>query len=131
MISTFDLTLLGSLVSAGGLMFLRPGKRPSLNWSSLGIAKRPFELSAESRQQHARSTALAAARWLTVGGLTLFIAYVHGAEEGYLFGPWSDVMFHVVFVSTCWATTAFRMKHAAERASAVVVTHPSTSQASS
>jgi hypothetical protein len=105
MISTFDLTLLGSLVSAGGLMFLRHGKR----------------------QQHARSTALAAARWLTVGVLTLFIAYVHGAEEGYLFGPWSDVMFHVVFVSTCWATTAFRMKQAAERASAVLLTHPSPS----
>ena len=92
MISTFDLMLLGSLVSAGGLLFLRHGKRSYLNWSSLGMAKRPCELSAESRQQHARSTALAAARWLTVGVLTLFIAYVHGAEEGYLFGPWSDVM---------------------------------------
>src|SRR5690348_16864380 len=121
MISTFDLTLLGSLVSAGGLVFLNHGKRPYLSWSSLGIGKRPFELSAESRQQHARSTALAGARWLTVGVLTLFIAYVHGAEKGYLFGPWTDVMFHLVFVSACWATTAFRMKHAAERASAVVL----------
>jgi len=101
MISTFDLTPLGSLVSAGGLVFLRHNKWPYLSWCSLGISKRSFELSAESRQQHARSTALAAARWLTVGVLTLFIAYVHGAEEGYLFGPWSDVMFHVVFVSTC------------------------------
>ncbi len=131
MISTFDLMLLGSLVSAGGLLFLRHGKRSYLNWSSLGMAKRPCELSAESRQQHARSTALAAARWLTVGLLTLFIAYVHGAEEGYLFGPWSDVLFHVVFVSTCWATTAFRMKQAADRTSAVLLTHPSPSQASS
>ena len=131
MISTFDLTLLGSLVTAGGLVFLRHGKWPYLSWSSLGIGKRPFELSAESRQQHARSTALAGARWLTVGVLTLFIAYVHGAEEGYLFGRWSDVMFHVVFVSTCWATTAFRMKQAAERANAVVLTHTSPSQASS
>ena len=131
MISTFDLTLLGSLVSAGGLMFLRHGKWLYLNWFSLGIGKRPFEVSAESRRQHARSTALAAARWLTVGVLTLFIAYVHGAEKGYLFGPWSDVMFHVVFVSTCWATTAFRMKQAAERASAVILTHTAPSQASS
>ena len=131
MISTFDLTLLGSLVSAGGLVFLSHGKRPYLSWSSLGIGKRPFELSAESRQQHARSTALAGARWLTVGVLTLFIAYVHGAEKGYLFGPWTDVMFHLVFVSACWATTAFRMKHAAERASAVVLTHTSPSQGSS
>jgi len=129
MISTFDLTLLGSLVSAGGLVFLRHGKWPYLSWSSLGIGKRPFELSAESRQQHARSTALAGARWLTVGVLTLFIAYAHGAEEGYLFGPWSDVMFHVVFVSTSWATAAFRMKQAAERASAVVLTHTSPTQA--
>jgi hypothetical protein len=40
-------------------------------------------------------------------------------------------MFHVVFVSTCWATTAFRMKQAAERTSAVLLTHPSPSQASS
>jgi len=129
MISTFDLTLLGSLVSAGGLVFLRHGKWPYLSWSSLGIGKRPFELSAESRQQHGRSTALAGARWLTVGVLTLFIAYAHGAEEGYLFGPWSDVMFHVVFVSTSWATAAFRMKQAAERASAVVLTHTSPTQA--
>lgn len=51
MISTFDLTLLGSLVSAGGLLFLRHDKRSYLNWSSLGMAKRPCELSAESRQQ--------------------------------------------------------------------------------
>jgi hypothetical protein len=100
MISTFDLTPLGSLVSAGGLVFLRHNKWPYLSWCSLGISKRSFELSAESRQQHAQSTALAGARWLTVGVLTLFIAYVHGAEGDYLFGPWSDVMFHVVFVST-------------------------------
>jgi hypothetical protein len=131
MISTFDLTLLGSLVSAGGLVFLRHGTWPYPSWSLLGIGKRPFELSAESSHQHARSTALAGVRWLTVGVLTLFIAYVRGAEEGYLFSPWSDVMFHLVFVSTCWATTAFRMKHAAERASAVVLTHTSPSQASS
>jgi len=131
MISTFDLTLLGSLVSVGGLVFLRQDKWPHLDVHWLGSSTRPIDLTAESRKQHARSTALAGARWLTVGVLTLFIAYVHGAEKGYLFGPWSDVMFHLVFVSTCWATTAFRMKHAAERSSAVVLTHTSPSQASS
>ena len=32
MISTFDLTLLGSLVSVGGLVFLRHGKWPHLDF---------------------------------------------------------------------------------------------------
>ena len=114
MISTFDLTLLGSLVSAGGLVFLRQGTWPHLSVHSLGLGKR-LELSAERRDQHARSTALAGARWLTVGALTLFVAYAHGAAEGYLFSPWTDVLFHIVFVATCWAATAYRMKQAAEQ----------------
>ncbi|HJT19510.1 MAG TPA: hypothetical protein VJ746_03515 [Nitrospira sp.] len=87
MISTFDLTLLGGLVSAGGMVFLRQGK----------------------------SSAVAGARWLAVGALTLFVAYVHGADDGYLFSPWGDVMFHVFFVSTAWGMTAFRIKQSAER----------------
>lgn len=115
MLSTYDLTLLGSLVSAGGLAFLRQGKWPHLNVHWLAGRTRTIELPAESREQHARSTALAGARWLTVGALTLFMAYVHGAKEGYLFGPWTDVMFHLVFVSTCWATTVYRINHAAHR----------------
>ncbi len=127
MISTFDLTLLGSLVSAGGVVFLRQGKWPHLSVPSLGTGK-PLELSAERRAHHARSTVIAGARWLTVGALTLFVAYVHGAEEGYFFGPWSDVIFHIVFVSTCWSTTAFRMKQAAERAATVFLTDTSPSQ---
>ena len=114
MLSTYDLTLLGSLVSAGGLAFLRQGK-----WPHHAGRTRTIELPAESREQHARSTALAGARWLTVGALTLFMAYVHGAKEGYLFGPWTDVMFHLVFVSSCWATTAYRINHAANRSSRV------------
>lgn len=85
MISTFDLALLGSLVSAGGLLFLRQGK----------------------------SAATAGSRWLTVGALTLLLAYAHGEEEGYLLGPWSDLMFHVVFVSTCWVATSFRVRQTA------------------
>ena len=131
MISTFDLTLLGSLVSAGGLVFLRQDKWPYLSLHMLGIGKEPTQRSAASREHHARSTALAGARWLTVGVLTLFIAYVHGAEEGYLFGPWTDVLFHVVFVSACWSTTAFRMKQAAERAATIILSQTSPSQAGS
>jgi hypothetical protein len=113
MISTFDLTLLGILVSAGGLVLLRQGKWPhfELRFSS------PIILTPESREQRERSTALAGARWLTVGGLTLFIAYTHGADKGYLFGPWADVMFHLVFVSTCWATTVYRINQKAQRVS--------------
>jgi hypothetical protein len=108
LISTFDLTLLGGFVSAGGILFLCRGKRPQFRarWLS---AERPIIMSEESREQHERSTLLEAIRWLTVGALTLFVGLLHGAEEGYLFGPWSDVMFHVVFVSTCWTTAALRI----------------------
>lgn len=119
MISTYDLTLLGSLVTAGGLAFLRQGKWPHLNVPWRSGSKRTIELSAEHRDEHARSTALAGARWLTVGALTLFIAYVHGAKEGYLFGPWTDVMFHLLFVSTCWATTVYRINQLANRSTAL------------
>ena len=106
MISTFDLTLLGILVSVGGIVFLRQGKWPNLRLHWL-----------TGRETHERSATMAGARWLTLGALTLFLAYFHGAEEGYLFGPWSDVMFHVIFVAGCWGMTAFRIKQAAERAS--------------
>jgi hypothetical protein len=108
LISTFDLTLLGSFVSAGGILFLCRGKRPQFGSRSL-TAERSMILSEEGREQHERATMLEAARWLTVGALTLFVGFLHGAEDGYLFGPWSDVMFHVVFVSTCWATAALRI----------------------
>jgi hypothetical protein len=110
MISTFDLMLLGSLVSAGGFVFLRQGKWPHLDLHF----STPIILTAECREQHERSTALAGARWVTVGAFTLFIAYMHGAEEGYLFGPWADVMFHAVFVSTCWVTTVYRITQTAQ-----------------
>ena len=116
MISAFDLTLLGSLVSAGGLAFLKQGRRQYRSIDLLGIGKRPSGLIAEHREHYARATALAGARWLTVGALTLFIAYVHGADEGYLFGPWTDVLFPLVFVSTGWAATAYRMNQAVEKA---------------
>ena len=122
MISTFDLTLLGSLVSAGGLVFLRQREWPHLRLHRFRIQKQLVDLTAETRDHLERSTTLAGARWLTVGALTLFIAYLHGSEEGYLFGPWADVLFHLVFVSSCWATTAFRIHQAAERATIVLTT---------
>jgi hypothetical protein len=107
-ISTFDLTLLGSLVSTGGILFLCRGKRPQFG-SRRRTADRSLILSEEGSEQHERASLLEAARWLTVCILTLFVGLLHGAEEGYLFDPWSDVMFHVVFVSTCWATAALRI----------------------
>jgi hypothetical protein len=113
MISTFDLTLLGALVSAGGIMLLRQGKWPHIDVHF----SRTILLTAESRERHERSTALAGVRWLTVGGMTLLISYVHGADEGYLFGPWADVMFHLVFVSTCLAATLNRIHQTAQRVS--------------
>jgi hypothetical protein len=119
MISTFDLTLLGSMVSAGGFLFLRQGKWPYVDVGRLRSGVRAVEFTRERREHYTRSTALAAARWLTVGLLILFVAYAHGAKEGYLFGLWSDVMFHVAFVSSCWAMTAFRINQAADRASTV------------
>jgi hypothetical protein len=116
MISTFDLTLLGSMVSAGGLALLREGKWPHLNVGRLIGSKAGADLTGKTLDSHERSTALAGARWLTVGALTLFIAYAHGSETGYLFGPWSDVMFHFAFVFTCWATTLYRINQTALRA---------------
>ena len=119
MISTFDLTLMGSLVSAGGLVFLQQAKRPHLGhlgWKWLnGRPSHHSGSTSESRNRLERSVTIAGTRWLTLGALTLFLAYVHGAEEGYLFGPWSDVIFHVTFVAGCWAMTAFRIKQSAEQ----------------
>lgn len=116
MLSTFDLTLFGSLVSVGGLVFLRQAKWSHLGWrESNELQSADRGPTSGSRDRLLRSTAIAGTRWLTVGVLTLFVAYAHGAEEGHLFGPWGDVLFHVIFVSTCWGATACRMKQAAER----------------
>lgn len=116
MLSTFDLTLMGSLVSAGGLLFLLKAKRPHLGWTWFTERQSVNQRStSESCDRLERSSAIAGARWLAVGALTLLVAYLHGAEDGYLFGPWSDVTFHVIFVSACWGTTAYRMNQSAER----------------
>lgn len=131
MISTFDLTLLGTLVSAGGIVFLRLGKWPHLGSRWLpGHEVKDFRLTSESRENHERSTAIAGTRWLTVGALTFFVAYAHGAEEGYFFGPWSDVMFHVIFVAACWGMTAIRIKQAAERSTTMSLPATSTCRTS-
>ena len=53
MISTYDLTLLGSLVTAGGLALLRQGKWPHLNVHWRSGSKRTIELSAEYRDEYA------------------------------------------------------------------------------
>src|SRR5512146_2754153 len=102
MISTFDMTLMGSLVTAGGLMFLLQAKWPNLGWKQLnGRQYHKSRLAPETLDKLERSVAIAGARWLTVGVLTLFLAYTHGAEEGFLFGPWGDVSFHLIFLSGC------------------------------
>ncbi|HSE57653.1 MAG TPA: hypothetical protein VLA99_03045 [Nitrospiraceae bacterium] len=115
MISTFDLILLGSLISAGGLVFLQQAKRPHFEKIWLSGRQAPHAGSTrESRERLERSTALAGTRWLTVGALTLFLAYAQGAAEGYLMGPWSDLLFHLVFVAGCWGMTAWGIKRKAE-----------------
>jgi hypothetical protein len=50
------------------------------------------------------------------------VAYVHGGDEGYLFGPWTDILFHLVFVSTGWVATAYRMNQAVEKAITATLT---------
>lgn len=112
MISTFDFALMGSLVSLGGLLFLGQGKWPHLRSSWLDGRQ---SADPEFRDRLERSTALAGVRWLTLGALTLLLGCTRGAEGGYLSDPWSDIIFHAIFVSACWCATAFRMKQAAER----------------
>ena len=115
MISTFDLMLLGGLVSIGGVALLSQRKWVHRDIDWLTDAKPAAEFTVKNVEGRARLTALAGARWLTVGALTLLIAYAHGAEEGYFFGPWTDVIFHLVFVSTCWVTTLYRINQTAQR----------------
>ena len=115
MISSFDLILLGSLISAGGLVFLQQGKRPHFTWRWLNARQALHGGSTqESRDRLERVVTLAGTRWLTVGVLTLFLAYARDGEEGYLLGPWSDLLFHIVFVAGCWGMTALGIKRKAE-----------------
>ncbi len=102
MISTFDLTLLGCLVSSGGLAFFA--------WPSVVMRLTGAGVTDGQR----RALMLAAARWLTVGPLCLFLAPTHGADSGYLFDAWGDVLFHLAFLGSCWFATAFRIARTAE-----------------
>ena len=110
MISTFDLFLLGGLISLGGLAFLLRAYRPQSTGSQLDIVfavmrSRDTGLN-ETRQ---RAEAMAGVRWLTVGVLALFMGYTRGSDSGYLFDFWADLMFHTALLSGCWAATAFRI----------------------
>ena len=117
MMSTFDLILLGSLISLGGIGFLVRGYwRPSTGsrLETAAIGRREAGEGIDSDRQ--RAEAMAGVRWLTVGALALFIGHTRGAESGYLFNLWTDVFFHVGLLSVCWAATAFRLKHAGFKA---------------
>lgn len=125
MISTFDLTLLGALVSAGGLLFLLSAHRLHLGFGRFMRAADQNGPGSGRTGEHAKHSArMAGVRWLTVGALTLFLAYTHGADEGYLFGPWADVMFHVTLLSACWTATAYRINQASGQPAAEAPTAP-------
>lgn len=109
MISTFDLMLLGSCVSLGGALFLFRSYRDQL-LDSVFQRFPAAGLLAQDRDERQHSEALAGVRWLTVGMLTLFLGYTRGVESGYLFGPWMDVIFHMILISGCWIVTASRIK---------------------
>ena len=109
MISTFDLTLLGSCVLLGGALFLLRAYRDQL-LDSVFQRSPVAGLFIQDRDERQHSEAIAGVRWLTVGALTLFLGYTRGAESGYLFGPWMDVTFHVILISGCWVVTAYRIK---------------------
>jgi hypothetical protein len=58
---------------------------------------------------------MAGVRWLTVGALILFIGSTRGADSGYIFGLWTDVLFHVGLLSACWFATLYRLKTMPQR----------------
>lgn len=113
MMSMFDLILLGSLISLGGIGFLIRGYwRPSIGAQreTASVGRSGADEGLDTDQQRAET--MAGVRWLTVGALALFIGYTRGAESGYLFNLWTDVFFHVGLLSVCWAATAVRLKRA-------------------
>ena len=111
MINTFDLILIGSLISLGGLIFLfrayrlRPTGTPPEIPTAVMKSRTPG-----LAETHQRAEAMAGVRWLTIGALTLFIGYTRGCNSGYLFDFWSDLLFHTALLSGCWAATVFRIK---------------------
>lgn len=111
MISTFDLVLLGSLISLGGLVLLFRAYRSQSLGSPMQMASTGLKSSGDIlHETRHRAETMAGVRWLTVGALALFIGYTRGADSGYLFDFWSDLAFHAALLSGCWAATVFRIK---------------------
>ncbi|HEX2056448.1 MAG TPA: hypothetical protein VHF07_08135, partial [Nitrospiraceae bacterium] len=110
MISTFDLILLGSLISLGGLMFLLRAYWPqSISTPSAPSSAVITTSNMEGLEIRRRAEATAGVRWLTVGALALFLGATRGSDAGYLFDFWSDLAFHTALLSGCWAATSFRI----------------------
>jgi hypothetical protein len=125
MISTFDLILLGSLISLGGLVFLFRAYRSQSLGSPIQMASTAMKSSGDGfHEARHRAETMAGVRWLTVGALALFIGYTRGADSGYLFDFWSDLAFHTALLSGCWAATVFRIKRVNKNAT--VGTTPGT-----
>jgi hypothetical protein len=116
MISTYDLVLLGLLISLGGIAFLfRAYRRQSINSRRHTTFDNMQKISEDFHGDHHRAEFTAGVRWLTLGALTLFIGYTRGAESGYIFGLWTDILFHVGLLSVCWFATFYRLKYVPER----------------
>jgi hypothetical protein len=76
MISTFDLFLLGSLISLGGLVFLLRAYRPQSTGSPLDIVFSVMRSRDTGlNETRLKAEAMAGVRWLTVGALALFLGY--------------------------------------------------------
>jgi hypothetical protein len=111
MISTYDLALLGCLISLGGIGFLFRGYRRHSITSRRAILTGMQNGTEEIHADQRRVEITAGVRWLTVGALILFIGSTRGAESGYIFGLWTDVPFHVGLLSVCWFATLYRLKN--------------------
>jgi hypothetical protein len=119
MISAFDLFLLGTLVSLGGLMFLFRAYRSQSTRLPIQIAANAIKTGADGLHEiRQRAETMAGVRWLTVGALALFVGYTRGSDSGYLFDLWSDLAFHTALLSCCWAATVFRIKRVSRNATA-------------
>lgn len=114
MISTFDLSLMGGLISFGGLLFFLLGTRRRAA-AGLGASVKGMRESESLHDSRQRAEFLAGMRWLTVGALVLFVGLTRGTAAGYLFDLWTDIAFHVGILSACWAATAYRVKHVGGR----------------
>jgi hypothetical protein len=116
MISTFDLILLGGLISIGGIGFLvRAHRRPPIGSRFEAATDQTGNTKAKRNEDRVRAEAMAGVRWLTVGALALLIGSTRGADSGYLFDLWADVAFHTVLLSGCWAATAVRIQRVGGR----------------